>query len=95
MDLDESLCRMPAPYYLTFPEWRWGMANIPVGWQPADIAAANMQVAVSIRGRSAIGIPVCHVMCQISPCLSLNVPQGRQREFPIDVYSVVASHLPA
>ena len=42
------------------------MANIPVGWPPADIAAANMQVPVSIRGRSAIDIPACHVMWQIS-----------------------------
>lgn len=65
-DLDESLCRTSAPHHLPFPEWSWGMANIPVGWPPADIAAANMQVPVSIRGRSAIDIPVCHVMCQIS-----------------------------
>ena len=70
-DHDESLCRMSAPQYLPFAGWRWAMANILVGWPPADIAAANMRVPVSIKGQSAINIPVCHVVWQISLSLLL------------------------
>ena len=60
----------------------------------SSIAAANMQVSVSIRGRSAIDIPACHVMWQIS--LPLECPLwSRQCEYPIDVQSMAASDLPA
>ena len=66
------------------------MANIPVGWPPADIAAANMQVSVSIRGRSAIDIPACHVMWQISLPLECSL-WSRQCKYPIDTQSMAAS----
>ena len=71
------------------------MANISLGWPPADIAAANMQVPVSIRGDRTIDIPVCHVSFRgdrrlTSLCLSTNIPR-RQCEYPVDVKSMVTS----
>ena len=45
------------------------MANIPVGWPPVDIAAANMQVSVSIRGDRRL-ISLHATLCGTSPCPS-------------------------
>ena len=59
--------------------FEWAMAGIPVGWPPANIAAANMQVPVSIRGDRRL-TSLSATLCSMSL-------RGRA----IDVKSIVAT----
>ena len=63
------------------------MANIPVGWRPANIAAANMQVPAWIRGDRQL-TSLSATLCGMSPEETMGVSlRGRV----IDVKSIVAS----
>ncbi len=74
--------------------FEWPMAIIPVGWPPANIAAANMQVSVSIRGDRRLA-SLCATLCGRFPYLSTNVSEETMRVplrgGAIDVKSIVAS----
>ena len=65
--------------------FEWAMANIAVGWPPANIAAANMQVPVWIGGDRRL-TSLSATLCSPGETMGVSL-QGEA----IDVNSIVAS----